>query len=57
MNIEVIRGLVRPLVTVSFIGGFIAMVLMGMEVPDAYSTMTGMVMIFWFKARDETRKP
>ena len=57
MNIELVRGLVLPIVTLSFIGGFIGMSIMGIDIPESYTTMTGMVMIFWFKSRDEIKKP
>ena len=57
MNIEYIRSLVRPVVTLAFIFGFIGMSIFQIDIPDSYMTMTGMVMIFWFKSRDEMKKP
>ncbi len=57
MNIEPIRGLVRPLVTMLFVGGFIYMALAQIEMPEAYTVMTGVIIAFYFKSRDDAKKP
>lgn len=57
MDIEPIRGLVRPLVTMLFVGGFIYMALAQIEMPEAYTVMTGVIIAFYFKSRDDAKKP
>jgi len=56
MNIEFIRGIVRPLVTVMFVVGFLYMAVAAVEIPEAYTVMTGMILAFYFKSRDEIKK-
>jgi len=56
MNSEFIRGIVRPLVTVMFVVGFLYMAVAAVEIPEAYTVMTGMILAFYFKSRDESKK-
>lgn len=56
MNIEYIRSLVRPVVTFLFVAGYIYMALTGIKPPPAYTTTMGMVLVFYFKSRDEVKK-
>ncbi len=56
MNIEFIRGVVRPLVTVLFVVGFLYMSVTAVEIPEAYTVMTGMILAFYFKSRDDVKK-
>ena len=56
MNIEYIRSLVRPVVTVLFVLGYLYMSLMGIKPPEPYTVTMGMILAFYFKSRDDAKK-
>lgn len=55
MILDFIRGVIRPLVTVLFVSGFLYMALTGIDPPEAYMVMTGMILAFYFKDRDDAK--
>ena len=54
---EAIRSLVRPVVTFLFVVGYLYMALMGIKPPEAYTATMSMILVFYFKSRDEAKKP
>lgn len=55
-KLEVLRGSVRPVVTYAFAGAFIAGLFTGHVPKDAFLSVAGMVMAFWFQSRTEEKK-
>jgi len=51
--IERVKSLVRPTVTLLFVLGFVYMSLLEIEIPDTYTVMTGMILAFYFKSRED----
>lgn len=53
---EIISGYVRPAVTLSFTGAFIYGFIAGMIGADVFVSTATMVIVYWFKTRDEEKK-
>jgi hypothetical protein len=52
---ETFSSYVRPVLTVSFTGAFIYGFLAGMIGADVFTGVATMVIIYWFKSRDEAK--
>ena len=50
-TLDLVRGLVRPIVTLALVLTVSFMVLQALSVPDWYQQMVGMVIAFWFGQR------
>ena len=50
-TLDLVRGLVRPLVTLVLVLTVSLLVLRGVEIPDWYQRMTELVVGFWFLQR------
>ena len=48
---EIIRSIVRPLVTVAGFGSVVYMVIEGITVPEWYWTLVASLVAFWFAGR------
>ena len=48
---DLVRALVRPVVTVSLVATLIALSLLGREVPEPLASLTVAVVSFWFGSR------
>ena len=55
MSFEVLNGYVRPFVTVLFSGVFCYGFLVKMIGADVFTGVATMVIIYWFKSRDEDK--
>lgn len=51
--INVVRALVRPVVTIMFAGAFVYMAVIGKIEPDVFTTVVMAVVLWWFKTRDQ----
>lgn len=53
---EILSSYVRPAVTVAFTAAFIYGFLSGAIGADVFTSTATMVIVYWFKARDEEKK-
>lgn len=54
--LDFIRGIVRPTVTWMSVGAVILMLFTGIQVPEWFQLMTGVIVGFWFGQRDRERE-
>jgi hypothetical protein len=56
MESEQLNGYVRPAVTIAFTGTFCYLSIIGTITPDVFVPTVTMVLIYWFKSRDEQKQ-
>jgi len=56
MDAETLNGYVRPAVTIAFTGVFCYLAVIGTITPDVFVPTVTMVLIYWFKSRDELKQ-
>lgn len=56
MDPESLNGYVRPAVTIAFTACFCYLAVMGTITPDVFVPTVTMVLIYWFKSRDDAKK-
>ena len=49
--LDFIRGLVRPVITLTVLGSLVGMILLRIPIPDQYWQLAMAVAIFWFATR------
>jgi hypothetical protein len=57
MSVETARSLMRPFITVCFVGLVVFLAVTGKIEPKEILTPTGMIVAFWFGERAATKKP
>ena len=53
---EIVSSYVRPAITVAFTGAFIYGFMVDVIGSDVFTSTATMVIVYWFKARDEEKK-
>ena len=53
MNVELIRAIVRPVLTVGSLGTVLYLACTGQEVPDEILTIATVMVTWWFKERSD----
>lgn len=55
--IELIRASVRPVVTLILVSAAVAVVMVELEAPPQFWSLTEMALVFWFATRPQEKKP
>jgi hypothetical protein len=57
MNLDFIRGIVRPVVTVSLVGAAVAAVFTGRLEAEWLAGVASITVVWWFKDRSDEKRP
>lgn len=49
--LDIVRGLVRPIITVMAFGSVVVMILAGVTVPEWYKDLVAAIILWWFATR------